>query len=137
MLPAKVVCPSNIGFLEPGPFEIGFQVVLQAKKHRVGEHAATRLKVGIDSCRLRRILLPVRKFVAVSSQQEVHGLFPPSAVLLKTARWRRARRKAGVYAKRPARRSRTCDSGETISILGCHHQVGSHRTYSEPETPSS
>src|SRR5215469_4943075 len=137
MLSAKVVGLSNIDLSEPRPFEIPFQVVLQAEKHRVGEHATARLQVRIDSCRFRRILLPVRKFVVISSQQEVHGLSPLLVVSRKTARWRRARLRVAVYAKRPARRSRTCDSGETISTLRRHHQVESRRTYIGPETPSS
>ena len=76
MLQAEFVRMGNVGRRKSGSFKIMFQVILQPEKHGIGEHATARLQIGIDAGRLRRILLPVRKFVAIGSQQEVHGLFP-------------------------------------------------------------
>src|SRR5207248_11589126 len=99
MLPAKFVSLGDIGWSKPRSFEIGFQVILQAEEHRVREHSAARFQIRVDSGRVWRILLPMREFVAIGSQQEVHGLFHPSVVSKKTARCRRSLRIVEVYAQ--------------------------------------
>ena len=83
MLPAEFIGLRDVGLSEARAFEILFQVILQTKEDGVGEHSSARFQVGIDPCGMRRILLPVRKFVAVSSQQEVHELLPLFKLILR------------------------------------------------------
>src|SRR5690348_3699343 len=93
MLPAEFIGLDDVGLSKPRAFQISLQVVLQTEEDCIREHSSSRLQVRINPSRLRRILLPMREFVAIGFEQEVHGFSLPSAVS-RTSRLRRARRRA-------------------------------------------
>src|SRR5215469_17955808 len=129
MLPAEFVGLGNVGRREPWPFEIGFQVILQAKEHGIGEHAAARFQIGIDPGRFRRILLPMREFVAIGSQQEVHGWFPPPlAGMIKSSPPLES--VAGMRRREKSLAADTCGRGSTAAFLCPGGICG--RDYSSP-----
>src|SRR5580765_4640018 len=74
MLLAEFVSLRDVGLREPRAFQISLQVILQTEEDGIREHSSSRLQVRINPGRLRWILLPVREFVAIGLEQEVHGL---------------------------------------------------------------
>src|SRR5215470_4572924 len=72
MLPAEFIGLGDIPLREHGPLQIGAQIILQSEKYGRRKHSSTRLEIGIDRSRVRRVLLPVGKFVTVCAKEKVH-----------------------------------------------------------------